>query len=210
MICRVFQKSSGGKKTHISGLVRLSSYGHDQFRPSLLPPLMDSHSPPYNNDTRTTTPTTVGKTYSHVPCFSNPMEDQKIQQDMIDSFNNNHNPLLPSSSSNPSDISPASFQFSKTSLPNSLYSNQTMPNFGNLQYPDSFLMPDQSILRMFMGNHAPNVKRSSRTEFSQDTGLSTDMSSAMSNHDMVQRSFEDQDDPSSSVGPVDLDCLWNY
>ena len=80
VICRVFQKCSGGKKTHISGLVRLSSYGNDQFRPSsLLPPLMESHSPPYNKDTRTTT-TNVGKTYSHVTCFSEPMEDQKTQQ----------------------------------------------------------------------------------------------------------------------------------
>ncbi|XP_060672583.1 NAC domain-containing protein 100 [Ziziphus jujuba] len=218
VICRVFQKSSGGKKTHISGLMRLSSYG-SEYRPSLLPPLMDS--PPYNNENTGTS--TVGKT-SHVTCFSDPMEDQKIHpKEIFDSFNiisNNNNPLLASSSSssNPSDIiSPASFQFaSKNSvpIPNPLsYTNQIATSFGNLQYPESFLMQDQSILKMLLENHAPNMKRNSRTEFSQGTGglSTTDMSSALSNHhDMVQRSFEDQDDPSSSVGPVDLDCLWNY
>ncbi|XP_065856365.1 NAC domain-containing protein 92 isoform X2 [Euphorbia lathyris] len=57
VICRVFQKSCGGKKTHISGLVRVNStYG--------LPPLMDSPTADTN----------------HVTCFS---EEQKLD----DSFN---------------------------------------------------------------------------------------------------------------------------
>lgn len=189
VICRIFQKNNGGKKTHFSGLV-LSPYGNE-LHPSLLPPLLDS--PPFNNsDARTA----VGKTTSssHVTCFSNPMEDQKsYDQEMMEtSFNHNHNnnnnnsPLLASSNAS------SSFPF---------YSNQIPQSFGNLSFADSVLMQDQSVLNILL-------ERGSKTEFSQET----DVSSMMSNqcHDMARRPFEDQTDPSSSAGPVDLDCLWNY
>lgn len=194
VICRIFQKSSGGKKTHISGLVRLGSFGNE-LRPSLLPPLMDSS--PYNSDTRTTVCET-----SHVSSFSDPMEDQRTQDDIIDSFqhnnhhnssNSNHNPLLASSSrSNPS------------AHLNPFYSNQITPNIGFLQYQDSVLMQDQSFLRMLLENQAPNLRRSAKTELSQDTGLSMDVSSVVSNREMVQ------DDPSYSSAPIEFDSLWNY
>lgn len=205
VICRVFQKSSGGKKTHISGLVRMDPYGDELRSSSQLPPLTDSS--PFSSETRT-----VGDS-SHVTCFSNQMEDRKPQEDMIDSFNN---PLLAasSSSSNPSDISPASLLFSKFPFPNSFHTPQNPPNLGNCQFPDSFLIPDQSILRILLENQGSDMKPSSKTEFSQETGLSTDIntdiSSVVSTHEMVQRSFEDQNDPSTSAGPVDIDCLWNY
>ncbi|RVW30491.1 NAC domain-containing protein 100 [Vitis vinifera] len=205
VICRVFQKSSGGKKTHISGLVRMGPYGDELRSSSQLPPLTDSS--PFSSETRT-----VGDS-SHVTCFSNQMEDRKPQEDMIDSFNN---PLLAasSSSSNPSDISPASLLFSKFPFPNSFHTPQNPPNLGNCQFPDSFLIPDQSILRILLENQGSDMKPSSKTEFSQETGLSTDIntdiSSVVSTHEMVQRSFEDQNDPSTSAGPVDIDCLWNY
>ncbi|CBI15205.3 unnamed protein product, partial [Vitis vinifera] len=67
VICRVFQKSSGGKKTHISGIGRLSSYGNE-LNPSVLPPLMDA-SAAYNPRTRPATSQSP-----HVPCFSNPID----------------------------------------------------------------------------------------------------------------------------------------
>ncbi|CBI22244.3 unnamed protein product, partial [Vitis vinifera] len=132
VICRVFQKSSGGKKTHISGL---------------LPPLTDSS--PFSSETRTV--------------------------------------AASSSSSNPSDISPASLLFSKFPFPNSFHTPQNPLNLGNCQFPDSFLIPDQSILRILLENQGSDMKPSSKTE-----------------------SFEDQNDPSTSAGPVDIDCLWNY
>ncbi|EXB31943.1 NAC domain-containing protein 100 [Morus notabilis] len=189
VICRIFEKSSGGKKTHISGLVRLSSYGND-LGPSLLPPLMDS--PSYdNNNNRNDMRTAVGKmtSSSHVTCFSDPMEDQKShEKDMTEtSFNNNNN-------NNPS----SSFPF---------YSNQIPQSFMNLSYADSVLMQDQSVLSLLLETHATGTKRSAKTEFSHETDVSSSM---VSHHDMAQRSFEDQNDPSSSAGPVDLDCLWNY
>lgn len=166
---------------NIQGMVKLGSSSS-----SVLPPLMDSSSSPYNNET------------SHVTCFSEPMEeDQKTQEeeveDMIDPYNSSL--LASSSSSNPnSEISPVSNSF-------------FMPTWPNLQYPDSFLMQDQPILKMLLENHGPNMKTTvSKAEFSQD--------SAVSNHEVIQRSFQNhhhpQHHPSSSCGPVDLDCLWNY
>lgn len=176
VICRIFQKCSGGKKTHISGLVRESSFGNE-LRPSLLPPLMDS--PPYNNsDTKTTT---VGET-SQVSCFSDPMEDQKTQDDIIDSFNNSHH--ISNSNSSHLLASSSSFPF-KSSVQNSYFTNQIAPNTGNLQYPDSGLIQDQSILRLLTENHAPNMRRSSNY-------------------------LEGPDAPSYSSAPIEFDSLWNY
>lgn len=147
-------------------------------------------SSPYNSETRTG----FGET-SHVTCFSDPMEDQKTKEEMVDSFNTSI--LGASASSNPSYIS---------SAPNSSFYS----NVGNLHYSDSVFMQDQSILKMLLENHAPNMKRHTKAEFSPEAGFSTDISSVVSNHDVAQRSFEDQEDPSSSSGPVDIDCLWNY
>ncbi|KAL3568000.1 hypothetical protein D5086_030651 [Populus alba] len=194
VICRVFEKSHGGKKTHISGLVRLSSYGNE-LKPSILPPLMDSSQ--HNNDKRTN----IGDK-SHVTCFSNPTEDQKPHETIADCFNISLG--APLSSSN---MSPSSVLFSKPSPPNSLYSSQILPNIANFQYPDSVMMPEHSMLRILLENHGPGMNLNSKRELSEDTGLSTDMSSVVTNHELVHRSFED---PSSSAGPVDLDYLWNY
>lgn len=126
---------------------------------------------------------------SHVTCFSDPKEDQKAKVDIIDRFNTHL--AAASSSSHPA-------------------YNSSALNMGNFQYSDSALMHDQSILRILLENHASNMERNTKAaEFSPDTGFSTDISSVVSNHDMGQRSFEDQE-PSSSAGPVDIDCLWNY
>ncbi|KAM1058860.1 hypothetical protein ACFX2J_023455 [Malus domestica] len=192
VICRIFQKSSGGKKTHISGLLRPSPFGNE-LRSCLLPPLMDS--PAYNSDARTTT--TACET-SHVSCFSDPAEDQKTEDDIMDSFNNSNNHhhhnnihFASSSCSNPS------------AHLNTFYSNQITPNIGLLQHQNSVLMLDQSLSRMLVENQAPNLRRSAKIEFSPDTGLSIDASSVVSNREMVQ------DDPSYSSAPIELDGLWN-
>lgn len=194
VICRIFEKSCGGKKTHISGLVRLSSYGNE-LKPTILPPLMDSSQ--HNNDKRTN----IGDK-SHVTCFSNPTEDQKPHETIADCFNISLR--APLSSSN---MSPSSVLFSKPSPPNSFYSSHILPNIANFQYPDSVMMPEHSMLRILLENQGPGMNLNSKRELSEDTGLSTDMSSVVTNHEMVHGSFED---PSSSAGPVDLDYLWNY
>ncbi|XP_055830512.1 NAC domain-containing protein 100-like [Solanum dulcamara] len=78
VICRVFQKSSGGKKIHISGLVKLNC-NENEMGNSFLPQLTDFG--------------TASKS-SHVHCFSNFFTAQ----------NNSPFPLL----SNPMDIFPTS------------------------------------------------------------------------------------------------------
>ncbi|KAF2311307.1 hypothetical protein GH714_021636 [Hevea brasiliensis] len=154
---RVFQKSSAGKKIHISGLVRLGSFGNE-LDPAGLPPLMDSSL--YSGKTKPLAES------SYVPCFSNPIDVQRNQQESIDSFNNN----LFAVSSNPADV------FPRIPLANSFYSTHAVPFSANLQYPGSVLMQDHSILRALFENQGPNWKQSFKTEremvsASQETGL---------------------------------------
>ena len=161
MICRVFQKSSGGKKTHISGLVRVGSFGNE-LGPAGLPPLMESS--PYNGKSKPVAES------AYVPCFSNPIDLQRNQEDAIDNFNN---PLLPVSS-NPTDI------YSQIPLSNSFYSAQAVPVPSNFRFPGSVLMQDQSILQALIENHGSNMRQDFKTEremvnVSQETGLTTDI-----------------------------------
>ncbi|KAB5531652.1 hypothetical protein DKX38_018322 [Salix brachista] len=145
VICRVFQKSSAGKKTYISGLVRPGSFG-SEFSPSGLPPLTDSS--PYNGNIKSVADS------AYVPCFSNLV--QRNQQDTIDSFSNH----LLAVSSNPSEVSP------RIPLLNSFYSPQAVPASGNLQYSAS-----------------------------QDsaTDMNTEISSVISNLEVGNRSFDEQE-----------------
>ncbi|XP_047336255.1 NAC domain-containing protein 100-like [Impatiens glandulifera] len=68
VICRVFQKSSGGKKVHISGLTRYAS-----------------DSSPLDDDR------------SHVTCFSDPRDDDDVDEEEEEEniFNNNNNNNTP-------------------------------------------------------------------------------------------------------------------
>ncbi|XP_009591138.1 NAC domain-containing protein 100-like isoform X2 [Nicotiana tabacum] len=67
VISRVFYKSTGGNKVHISGLMRLNSTEIEMGN-SVLPTLKDSES-------------------SHVHCFSNFVSAQKSQKEMTNCFN---------------------------------------------------------------------------------------------------------------------------
>ncbi|XP_060205060.1 NAC domain-containing protein 100 [Lycium barbarum] len=170
VISRVFQKTTGGKKIHISGLMRGNS-DEDEMSNSLLPPLTDS--PP-----------------SHVHCFSNFLNAQKNQENMINSFNTSPNfPVLP----NPMDI------FPRNSVPNTFSWNQTAPIQHNFPQPSSFSVQDPAILRNLVENYGQNMQQSFKKEkemvsVSQETGLSTDMNTEIT----------------SSVVQQDLDCLWSY
>ncbi|KAM1340390.1 hypothetical protein ACFX2H_038793 [Malus domestica] len=202
VICRVFEKNSGGKKIHISGFVSVGSLGNE-IGPSGLPPLMDS------------SPYSVAKakpaSESHyVPCFSNPdpTDVQRNQGNIFDYMNNNTLFGVSSNTSNSFPIIP---------FPNSFYSAHNAPISPNFQFPCSNLLQDQSILRALFENNAANMRQHSfKTEremvsVSQETGLTSDMnteiSSVMSNLDMSRRPFGDQDPPAAAVG---LDNFWNY
>nr|TKS17363.1 no apical meristem-like family protein [Populus alba] len=200
VICRVFQKSSAGKKTHISGLVRLGSFSNE-FSPSGLPPLMNSS--PYSCKIKPVAESV------NVPCFSNPINVQRNQQDTIDCFDNH----LLAVSTNPLEV------FPRIPLLNPFYTPQAAPVSGNLQYPGSVLMQDHSILRALIANQGTNMKQQSfkierdMVGVSQDstTDMNTEIYSVVSNLEVGKRSGDDQDaTPSTLVASTGLDCFWNY
>ncbi|XAR51716.1 hypothetical protein NMG60_11006429 [Bertholletia excelsa] len=125
----------------------------------------------------------TGGESSHVTCFSSgPLEEHKPNDNIVDSMTGSDSSIF------------------KASGPDSFF----LPNIENFQYLDSSLVQDQSILRFLMQNEVGAMRKYSTAEFSPDAGVSADMSSAVSNHEMGR------EDPSPSGGPVDLDCLWNY
>ncbi|KAK2965317.1 hypothetical protein RJ640_010642 [Escallonia rubra] len=200
VICRVFHKSSGGKKVHISGLMRLNSITNDTIPPAL-PPLMDSSS--YGTGTK---PTVSGS--FHVPCFSNSADAQNPQKEMTNYYNNPAYPFSPILSN----ISP------RFSIPSSFSRGQSAPTTGNFQFSGTLPLQDQAILRGLLENYGSSMRQGLKTEnemvtASQETGLSTEMNteitSVVSNLGMGRRSLYEHDAPSTSVGPLDLDYLWS-
>lgn len=170
VICRVYHKSDSGKKDFIP-----NDKGPN---PSVLPPLMDSSV--------------------HVPCFSNQIDIQKNQKDMMSYFNN---PIFPFSS-------------------NSIFTQNSFPGGQSAHIQQNFVYPMQNpqILRGLFEHYGPNMRQGLKTEnemisLSQETDLSTDrnteISSVVSNLEVGIRSFKDQEAPSTSVGPGDFDCIWN-
>ncbi|KAL2516076.1 NAC domain-containing protein [Forsythia ovata] len=187
VISRVFHKTSGGKKVHISGLMRMNSV-ENEFSLSTLPPLMDSLTNPDESKS------------CHVHCFSNPISTQRSQEELITSLSNS---IFPSTSNtletfpwkqfNPI---PGGFQFSDSfPLQDSSILRTFLGNYG------------QNMNQNF-------IKDKEMVSASQETTLSTDMnaenSSGMSNHEMGRNSFEDKKAPSTSIGPQDLDSFWSY
>lgn len=193
VICRIFKKSSGGKKIHISGLTRATNC-RDDSGSSELPPLMDVSSDEAQ-------PGTAVAEASNVTCFSNPAEaeDQKPQH------TNFINAPYATSASKISAFSPASWILPKISTPNSVLSAQIMPYMDHLHYTDSVFMQDQSVLKLLFAEYESNAN--AKSEVSHSTGgISTDMSSSLSE----LRPYGYQECPITAAGPVDLDCLWNY
>ncbi|KAL3819474.1 hypothetical protein ACJIZ3_005379 [Penstemon smallii] len=73
VISRVFHKTIGGRKVHISGIMRMNSLGNEMDA-STLPPLL-----PYKSES------------NHVHCFSNPpiaVAPQRSQEVVMNCFNN--------------------------------------------------------------------------------------------------------------------------
>lgn len=196
VISRVFQKTSGGKKVHISGLMRMNSEGNE-LAPSALPPLMDPS--PYGGRTK---PGESGS--GHVHCFSNTINlaaPQKFQEDFVTCFNN----PIHTSSSNPLD----SFSTGSAFPWGQFAPIQAGMGF---QFPGPVPLQDPSILRTFLANYGQKMNHGFRQQkdmvsVSQETVLSTENSSVVSNLEMRKKPFEEQEVP---VGPQDLDCIWSY
>lgn len=78
VISRVFHKTSGGKKVHISGLMRMNPKENDST-PLTLPPLMDPS--PFHVNRKL-----VESGSNHVHCFSNPTASQKGHENLAIPF----------------------------------------------------------------------------------------------------------------------------
>ncbi|CAK9312263.1 unnamed protein product [Citrullus colocynthis] len=109
VISRVFQKSCGGKKVHISGLVKLGSCS------SALPPLKDSSSSSSSFKIKPVPELT------HVPCFSNSMDSTQRTLPKINDCSFNFSSFFPTI-------------FQKNTQPNPLHNPQSISFPLNLQF----------------------------------------------------------------------------
>ncbi|XAR50028.1 hypothetical protein NMG60_11004240 [Bertholletia excelsa] len=183
VICRVFQKSAGGKKVHISGLMRLNPIGNESGQG--LPPLMDSS--PYKPPSFEAL---------HVPCFSN----------AIGSLNN---PLF-GASSNPSENFPR-ISLPNPFYPGQGNPNQQYPALLSMQ--DQAILRGLfencgQNMKQSLKTEKEMVSISQETGLSND--LNAEISSAVSNFQMRRRQVEDHEAPSTWVGPIELDYFWSY
>ncbi|KAI3761319.1 hypothetical protein L1987_51731 [Smallanthus sonchifolius] len=122
---------------------------------------------------------------NHVHCFSNPIENQTTQKNM----NNNiiNNPIFP---------------FESNSIP--LLKGKSNPIMHQFPSRSPFAMCDHTFLRGLIGTYGHGLKTETKmVTSSHDTGIS-------SKFEKGKRGIEDQEAPSTSVGQVDLDSLWNY
>lgn len=133
----------------------------------------------------------------NVPCFSTPINIQSPQNNFLNipnyPFAHNYNGNYSFPTSQP-DNSQFKFQFP---------SGYTFP------------VPDQSYFKGLRGNNALRIETEVGTG-SQETAISSEMnpeiSSVLSTFEIGKREFDDQEggDPSTSGGPIDMDCFWNY
>ncbi|KAL6541287.1 hypothetical protein OROHE_010995 [Orobanche hederae] len=194
VISRVFEKTSGGKKIHISGMMRMYSPGDE------LPTLMD-HSPLTKPEPNNILESGPGQ--SHVHCFSSTISPaQKIQEDYVI---NPDNPVLPSST--PLDSFPTASAFPWVQFP------PVQPGIGFQYGGGATPIQDPAILRTFLASYGQYMNQGFRREsdlasVSQETGMSTENSSVVSNLDMGKKTFEEQEDHVG--GTQDLECIWNY
>ncbi|XP_020227105.1 NAC domain-containing protein 100 isoform X2 [Cajanus cajan] len=183
VICRVFQKSSAGKKTHISGIMRLDSFGN-QFASSALPPLSDS-SPSIGNNTKPFNDSV------YVPCFSNPIE--RNPEGVFDSVFG---------------VSSNSFDILPRVPPSASFYAQPAPNF---PFQASLCtQQDHTILRALCENNGFKSERDI-TSVSQETPLTPHVNAQpSSNFDMGRRPFHNHNHAPVSVAPSDPDGFWIY
>lgn len=172
-------------KSHITGLARDGNHSEEvqQQVVSYLPPLSDV--------SRTLQAETVP--VSIETSYSSQIEDTKFQDNIAEA---------------------SAMQSSNYSYPSIPIQNPHFFTPMSLEFPEYYAVQDQSTMRYMMeyNGEVTEMKQTCKTEFSQDTigGMSTDVSSAVSNH-IDTRSYDDQEyHPITSNGPVDLGCLWNY
>ncbi|KAI3673399.1 hypothetical protein L6452_39518 [Arctium lappa] len=199
VICRVFHKGSGEKKVNVSGLIPGNS-GGNELVPAPMPPLMDSSSPPFAGGRAV-----IKSDSLDVPCFSNPINIQPPHHNFL---NNPSYPFDPNSGGN------YGFPAIQSCPPAAQGNPESQFQFG-FQFASGYTFPgqDQTILKGLIEDHGFEMEGEMVTG-SQETGLSSEMntenSSVMSNLEIGKVGFKDQEDPSTSVAPIDMDSIWNY
>ncbi|KAJ9131936.1 hypothetical protein P3X46_034837 [Hevea brasiliensis] len=224
VVCRVFHKSTGIKKTSIQDLLRVNSFGDEFLDYSSLPPLMD---PPQS---------------SRPGSLSFNDEDDKFKAMTSTSFDGNYSPHLSTTMvnnnqnylhqhqlPNSSYQTPSSIFYTQIPASNPLFTFQTNPNMSSYFPNSSFGANDQILLRALAANSETSVQQEKHCKveqfssnqsvatLSQDTGLSTDVnntaeiSSVVSKQEMGSNKVYDGLEGPSSVGPIgDLESLWDY
>ncbi|XP_031262548.1 NAC domain-containing protein 87-like [Pistacia vera] len=215
VVCRVFHKNTGIKKSPIPGLLRINSFGDDLLDYSSLPPLMD---PAYHSSKPGSSFTDNENEFKAINTASTSRSlDGNYLSNLHTNNNNNHQGFLhpPNSTNYPTQTSNFYPQIPISSNP-SLLSYQSTPNPAGCLHQglrnssgaitsitgSGFGANDQAILRaLAAGNESSKMENNpckveqfssnqSMVSRSQDTGLSTDMntteiSSVVSKQDMA-------------------------
>ncbi|XP_068659501.1 NAC domain-containing protein 87-like isoform X2 [Aristolochia californica] len=183
VVCRVFHKNTGIKKSSIPGMQRMNSFMDDLMDSSSLPPLMD---PPYLNrpgssflndeddDYKgTSTASSLVRTPEgiHISYMSSGMRGDRQDHK---SYNNLPNTVQ----ENPQN----SVYYPQIPLSNPVFTVQGSQNLG-------YLHQDTGIT----------------------TDVHTEISSGVSKQEMSRnRSYEEDLEGPPSAGPIDLESLWSY
>ncbi|XP_044498363.1 NAC domain-containing protein 87 [Mangifera indica] len=226
VVCRVFHKGTGIKKSPIQGLLRINSLGDDLLDYSSLPPLMD---PAYNSSKPGSSNENEFK-HINTASFSRSSRGNylsNLHTNMNNNSNNDQNFLLPPNSTNyPTQTSEFYPQVAISSNPNPAgYLPRGLirssPGAITSLATSGFGASDQAILwalaagneRSQRENYQCKVEQFSSNQSmvsrSQDTGLSTDMntteiSSVVSKQDLAgNKSCEDLD-----CSMADLDSFY--
>ncbi|KAL3565037.1 hypothetical protein D5086_033083, partial [Populus alba] len=194
VVCRIFHKSTGIKKTSIHDLLRVNSFGDDFLDYSSLPPFMD----PLNYNSRPSTSSFSGGDNNEFKAMATRSSDGNYFSN-TSMLNNNQNFVQPPNTSYQAPNSsfhpqiPASnplytFQTSTPNMPGYLHqgksSSNSFQNFQNSIFSDN----EHSLLRSLARNsyrEASGLEKQCKVErfssnqsmvsLSQDTGLSTDV-----------------------------------
>lgn len=114
--------------------------------------------------------------------------------------------LVSSSSSDYSDITPATWNFPTATYQSTHIAHQ----MENSEHPDHFLVVEDSMKRMLTENLGASTKQNQKAEFPRERDFDADVSSVVFNNLMVHISYENQEYSSASAGLLDTGCLWNY
>ncbi|WCJ43670.1 NAC domain containing protein 46 [Euphorbia peplus] len=200
VVCRVFHKSTGIKRTSIHDLLRANSFGHDDLLDyASLPPLME----PSNNRPSSSSFNNGENEFEDSKAMTSRSSDGNYLSNLATTINNNsvQQPFYPQIQS-----SNSLFTFQNTNLSMPAYYS----SFGNNDHAFLRAMAEsrqdqqQCKIEQFSSNNH------SVATLSQDTGISTDMNTAntaeISSVQGRNKVYGDLDD-----GPIaDLDSLWDY